>query len=83
MMFLVSYSHRDLLKFLHRTIKIVIVDIHTRAESSPAPLTFLRGFYWYGGQRRKPGRPHKWIAQVLYEQLETENLRKSNQSCQD
>ena len=29
------------------------------------PPNFPAGFYWYGGKRRGPGRPPKWVEQFL------------------
>ena len=31
----------------------------------PYPPIFPAGFFWYGGNRRGPGRPPKWVEQFL------------------
>lgn len=31
----------------------------------PCPDGFTAGFYWYGGKRRGPGRPPRWVETVL------------------
>ena len=50
------------------------IQVHqSRVKSCPPH--FPHGFYWYGGRRRKPGRPPKWVAQVLDDQLEPEEER--------
>ena len=37
------------------------LSVFTSLESNHAPRTF----YWYGGKRRGPGRPPKWVSAVL------------------
>lgn len=47
------------------------IQVHqTRVKRCPAQ--FPHGFYWYGSKRRGPGRPPKWVAQVLDEQVDGE-----------
>ena len=29
------------------------------------PINFPAGFYWYGGKSKGPGRPPKWVEQLL------------------
>ena len=29
------------------------------------PTNFPSGFYWYGGRRRGPGRPAKWVEELM------------------
>ena len=42
------------------------IQVHqTRVCACPAG--FPAGFYWYGGKRRSPGRPPKWVEQTLEE----------------
>ena len=31
----------------------------------PCPTNFPSGFYWYGGRRRGPGRPPKWVDELM------------------
>ena len=35
----------------------------------PCPLAFPAGYFWYGGRRKGPGRPPKWVDQLLSDQL--------------
>jgi len=45
------------------------IQVHqSRVKSCPPH--FPHGFYWYGNKRRGPGRPPKWVAQILDEQTE-------------
>ena len=47
------------------------IQVH-QSRVKACPPHFPHGFYWYGCRRRKPGRPPKWVAQVLDEQLDPE-----------
>ena len=33
----------------------------------PCPFNFPAGFYWYGGNSKGPGKPPKWVEQLLEE----------------
>ena len=58
------------------------IQVHqSRVKSCPPH--FPHGFYWYGGRRRKPGRPPKWVAQVLDEQLEPEEERPESSQLEE
>ena len=40
------------------------IKVHqTRAK--PCPEGFMAGYYWYGSKRKGPGRPPKWVEDVL------------------
>ena len=40
------------------------IRVH-QSRIKTCPLNFPSGFYWYGGKRRGPGRPLKWVSKVL------------------
>ena len=41
-----------------------VIQVHqSRVKSCPPD--FPAGFYWYGGKRRGPGRPPKWVSALL------------------
>ena len=40
------------------------IQVH-QSRVKPCPPNFPAGFYWYGGKRRGPGRPPKWVEQIL------------------
>ena len=40
------------------------IQVH-QSRVKPCTLNFPAGFYWYGGKRRGPGRPPKWVEQIL------------------
>ena len=39
---------------------------------TPCPSEFPRGFYWYGTKRHSPGRPPKWVQQLLDTEIPSE-----------
>lgn len=40
------------------------IQVH-QLRVCPCPPAFTPGFYWYGQKRLRPGRPPKWIEQLL------------------
>ena len=44
------------------------IQVHQSRVKS-CPRHFPHGFYWYGSRRRGPGRPPKWVSQMLDEQI--------------
>ena len=40
------------------------IKVHT-ACAKPCPEGFMAGYYWYGNKRKGPGRPPKWVENVL------------------
>ena len=40
------------------------IQVHQSRVCS-CPVEFPAGYYWYGGQRKGPGRPHKWVHNLL------------------
>ena len=40
------------------------IQVHL-SRVKPCPPNFPAGFFWYGGKRRGPGRPPKWVEQFL------------------
>ena len=40
------------------------IHVH-QLRVKPCPLGFTAGFYWYGSRRRGPGRPPRWVQDVL------------------
>ena len=40
------------------------IQVH-QSRVKVCPPNFPSGFYWYGGKRRGPGRPPKWVSKVL------------------
>ena len=40
------------------------IKIH-QSRVKHCPVNFPAGFYWYGGKRKGPGRPPKWVEQLL------------------
>ena len=40
------------------------IQVH-QSRVKVCPPNFPSGFYWYGGKRRGPGRPPKWVLKVL------------------
>ena len=40
---------------------------------TPCPSEFPPGFYWYGTRRHSPGRPPKWVQQLLSEDPSSES----------
>ena len=40
------------------------IKIH-QSRVKHCPVDFPAGFYWYGGKRKGPGRPPKWVEQLL------------------
>ena len=40
------------------------IQVH-RSRVKVCPPNFPSGFYWYGGKRRGPDRPPKWVLKVL------------------
>ena len=40
------------------------LQVH-QSRVKPCPPNFPGGFYWYGGKRRGPGRPPKWVSTIL------------------
>ena len=40
------------------------IKIH-QSRVKHCPVDFPAGFYWYGGKRKAPGRPPKWVEQLL------------------
>ena len=42
------------------------ITVH-QSRVKPCPLNFPAGFYWYGGNIKGPGRPPKWVEQLLVE----------------
>ena len=44
------------------------------------PLKFPAGYYWYGGKRKGPGRPPKWVDRLLSEDPSPQTKGKRKQS---
>ena len=42
------------------------IQVH-QSRVNPCPPGFPAGYYWYGARRHSPGRPPKWIKQLLEE----------------
>lgn len=40
------------------------IQVHL-SQVQCCPLDFPAGYYWYGSKRRGPGRPPKWVDQLL------------------
>ena len=40
------------------------IQVH-QSRVKMCPPKFPSGFYWYGGRRRGPGRPPRWVSEVL------------------
>jgi len=59
------------------------IQVH-QSSVKPCPLNFPAGFYWYGGKRRAPGRPPKWVEQILADnqQNKTSNTDESTSSLE-
>ena len=45
------------------------IKVH-QSRVKACPPNFPAGFYWYGGRRRGPGRPPKWVASLMDTHLE-------------
>ena len=44
------------------------IRVH-QSRVKACPVNFPSGFYWYGGKRRGPGRPPKWVISLLDEHM--------------
>ena len=44
-----------------------VIQVH-QTRVCPCPTQFPPGYYWYGGKRRGPGRPPKWVDKLLSEE---------------
>ena len=42
------------------------INVH-QSRVKPCSLNFPAGFYWYGGNSKGPGKPPKWVEQLLEE----------------
>ena len=51
------------------------IQVH-QSRLKPCPPHFPHGFYWYGSRHRGPGRPPKWVSQVLDQERDEELQRK-------
>ena len=40
------------------------IQVH-QTHVCPCPSAWFAGYFWYGGKRRGPGRPPKWVDQLL------------------
>ena len=40
------------------------IQVH-QSRIKACPPKFPAGFYWYGGRRRGPGRPPRWVSEIL------------------
>jgi len=45
-----------------------VIKVH-QSRVCPCPIQFPPGYYWYGGKRKGPGRPPKWVDRLLAGQL--------------
>ena len=51
-------------------------DIHVHQSRVKAcPPQFPAGFFWYGGRRRGPGRPPRWVSEMLDTQVPADPVR--------
>ena len=41
-----------------------VIKVH-QSRVKHCPVEFPAGFYWYGGRSKGPGRPPKWVEQLL------------------
>lgn len=57
------------------------IQVH-QSRVKHCPPQFPHGFYWYGGKRRGPGRPPKWVARVLDQQIPEEPLTRVEESLE-
>ena len=55
------------------------IQVHA-SRVRPCPPNFPAGFYWYGGKRRGPGRPPRWIDQLL--QSDTVSDKGGEEDCE-
>ena len=44
------------------------IRVH-QSRVKTCPPNFPAGFYWYGGRRRSPGRPPKWVTSMMSQRL--------------
>ena len=51
-------------------------------RAKPCPEDFTPGYYWYGGRRRGPGHPPRWVEDILAGK-ETQCQNKSTESESD
>ena len=40
------------------------IHVH-QIRVKPCPVGFTAGYFWYGGKRRGPGRPPRWVVAIL------------------
>ena len=55
------------------------IQVH-QSHVKPCPPNFPVGFVWYGGKRRGPGRPPKWVEQALNDTTLEETNENGNDS---
>lgn len=48
------------------------IQVH-QSHVSPCPSQFPSGFFWYGNQRASPGRPPRWVDQLLQDPVSTQD----------
>ena len=48
------------------------IQIHLN-RVCPCPSAFPAGYYWYGGKRKGPGRPPRWVDEFLSDQTSPDN----------
>ena len=49
------------------------IQVH-QSSVSLCPMKLLTGFYWYGGQKKSPGRLPPWLAKLLSGETEKSTL---------
>ena len=47
---------------------------------TPCPPAFPAGYYWYGDKRTRPGRPPKWVDQLLQGSTQETDLAESDEA---
>jgi len=59
------------------------IQVH-QLRVKPCPPGFPAGFYWYGAKRKGPGRPPRWVEDVLAGcEMSTPRSRQTNDSAAD